>query len=409
MANVGWVGLGKLGAPCAAALQAHGGHTVHGYDLRGVDPSDYGWSGQEPVTLVDSIDQVVKNTDGVVFVAVQTPHAPAYGGDAVVPEVRQDFEYAYLVNAVREVCRAAGFQRKHVTVAIVSTVLPGTFGRYLRQMWNEYVTLVYHPFFIAMGTEVADFVNPEMLLFGVDQDGDHEGVLSLYSDIHDAPVVSVSIDSAELAKVAYNAYITMKIVFANSLMEICEGTGADVDEVTEALVMGTQRITSGRYMRAGMGDGGGCHPRDNIALAWLGERLDVSVALNEFLVRAREAQTGWLADFAVRWYHQTGMSVVVLGLTYKPEVSLTDGSPALLLVSLLEERGVGVNIYDPLLNREESIGHFLDRYGPRVYVVATEHEQLLRQAYPVGSVVIDPFGAVARFPGVTYVTPGRKG
>jgi UDPglucose 6-dehydrogenase len=409
MANVGWVGLGKLGAPCAAALQYYGEHVVYGYDLRGTDPGDYVWAGQRPVELVESIADVVKLTDEVVYVAVQTPHAPLYGGERVAPEQRFDFEYAYLVNAVREVCLAARVQRKHVTVAVVSTVLPGTFGRYLRQLGDEYVTFVYHPFFIAMGTEVDDFTRPEMVIYGTDRDGDHGVIDELYSEIHDAPVASMSIDSAELAKVAYNTFITMKIVFANSLMEICEGTGADVDEVTDALVMGTQRITSGRYMRAGMGDGGGCHPRDNIALAALGERLGVSTALNEFLIRAREAQTGWIADFAVRWIQQTDMSAVVLGLTYKPDVPLTDGSPALLLVSLLEERGVGVNVYDPVLDREESLQHFLDRFGPRVYVIATEHAQLLRQTYPAGSVVIDPFGTVTRFPDVTYVTPGRKG
>lgn len=409
MANVGWVGLGKLGAPCAAALQHHGGHVVYGYDLRGTDPGAYVWAGQRPVELVESIADAVKLTDEVVYVAVQTPHSPAYDGARVAPQEPRDFEYAYLVNAVREVCLAASLQRKHVTVAVVSTVLPGTFGRYLRQMANPYVTFVYHPFFIAMGTEVDDFVRPEMVIYGADQDGDHVVIDELYSGIHEAPVANLGIDSAELAKVAYNTYISLKIVFANSLMELCEGTGADVDEVTDALVMGTQRITSGRYMRAGMGDGGGCHPRDGIAFSALSRRLGTSVDLNGFLVRAREAQTGRLAELVARWTEQTDMSSVVLGLTYKPDVPLTDGSPALLLVSLLEERGVGVNVYDPLLNREESLQHFLDRFGPRVYVVATEHAQLLRQAYPVGSVVIDPFGTVARFPGVTYVTPGRKG
>jgi UDPglucose 6-dehydrogenase len=409
MANVGWVGLGKLGAPCAAALQHHGGHVVYGYDLRGADPADYSWLSQPPVELVESIADAVKLTDEVVYVAVQTPHSPLYGGDRVAPEIRRDFEYAYLVNAVREICLAATLQRKHVTVAVVSTVLPGTYNRYLRPLGNEYVTFVYHPFFIAMGTEVDDFVRPEMVLYGIDRDGDQGPIDELYSGVHDAPATTMSIDSAELAKVTYNTFITMKIVFANALMELCEGTGADVDEVTHALIMGTQRITSGRYMRAGMGDGGSCHPRDGIALSALSERLGTSIDLNGFLVRAREAQTSWLADFTVRWCEQTEMSAVVLGLTYKPDVPLTDGSPALLLVSLLEERGVGVNIYDPVLNLEESLEHFLNRFGPRVYMIATEHAQLLRQAYPVGSVVIDPFGTVTRFPGVTYVTPGRKG
>jgi len=101
VAVVGWVGLGKLGAPCAAALQA-GGHEVVGYDVRGTDKNDYDWNGQGPVNLVNSIANVVDSTDGVVFVAVQTPHAPQYGGETPLFGPTADFEYQYLVNAVRD-------------------------------------------------------------------------------------------------------------------------------------------------------------------------------------------------------------------------------------------------------------------------------------------------------------------
>lgn len=409
MAKVGWVGLGRLGAPCAAALQGRGGHEVYGYDVRGTDPGQYAWGGQDPVELVDSVVDVVKYTDRVVYVAVQTPHSPAYGGDRVVPEERRDFEYAYLVNAVREVAVQALVQEKPVTVAVVSTVLPGTFNRHLRALANSFVTFVYHPFFIAMGTEVADFVRPEMLLFGTDRDEDADPVYALYSGIHDAPVASVSIDSAELAKVAYNTFITMKIVFANALMEVCDGTGADVDEVTDALTLATDRVVSGRYLRAGMGDGGACHPRDNVALSSLHDRLGTSTDLNGFLVRAREAQTAWLVDLAVRWHEQTGMDVLVLGRTYKPGVPLVDGSPAILLIELLAEREVFANNYDPVLDSEGTVSEMTQLWGPKVYVVATEHAELLDAEYPTGSVVVDPFGTVVKRPGVTFVTPGRKG
>lgn len=409
MANVGWVGLGRLGAPCAAALQHFGGHVVYGYDLYGTDPDMYGWSDLEPVVLTESVAEVVKAADRVVYVAVQTPHAPTYGGDVPMPDERRDFEYAYLVNAVREVVEQAAEQRKYLVVAVVSTVLPGTFNRQLRPLANEYVTFVYHPFFIAMGTEVTDFVKPEMALFGVDRPSDAWAVRELYEGLHEAPVSVVSIDSAELAKVAYNTFITMKIVFANSLMELCDGTGADVDEVTDSLALATDRVVSARYLRAGMGDGGACHPRDNVALAALSERLGTSTDLNGYLVRAREAQTGWLADVARHWSEQTEMTVVVLGRTYKPEVPLVDGSPALLLISLLLDRGIApYDSYDPLLDGDASVSTLFERWGPQVYVVATAHREFFECEYPHGSVVIDPFGRVPSQPGLALVTPGRK-
>lgn len=402
MTNVGWVGLGKLGAPCAAALAYHGSHTVYGYDVRGVDEHDYEFESLPPVALLDSIDKVVAATDGVVYVAVQTPHAPSYGGEVVTPDEPRDFEYGYLVEAVRAVCVAAAWHAKDVALVVVSTVLPGTFDRLLRPLLNGYVTPIYHPFFIAMGTVVEDFVRPELTLFGVDQVGDETPVHALYESLHDAPAPTTSIASAELTKVAYNTFVSMKIVYANALAEMCDHTGADVDEVTDTLALATDRVVSSRYLRAGMGDGGACHPRDNVALSALARRHELSVDLMGFLTRAREAQTARLADVVQRWVEQTGMMCLVLGKTYKPNVTLTDGSPALLLVNILRERDVAVGHVDPLLQQVQAPN------VPGVYVVATMHDVFREYTWPVGSVVIDPFGYLASQPGVTLITPGRK-
>jgi UDPglucose 6-dehydrogenase len=401
---VGWIGLGKLGAPCAAALRYHGGHVVYGYDVRGVDPDAYDWDSLPAVELADSVAKIVDETDGVVFVSVQTPHPPAYGGETPTPLEPREFEYGYLVNAVHEVCVAARELRRHVTLTIVSTVLPGTFNRYLRPLLNEYVTPVYHPFLIAMGTVVEDFVTPELTLLGVDRPGDEEAVLGLYRVMHSAPAPVTSIESAELAKVAYNTFITSKIVFANALMELAEATGADVDEVTDALALATQRVVSPRYLRAGMGDGGACHPRDNVALSTVARRYDLSVDYFGFLVRAREDQTRYLADVVERWRALTLLPVALLGKTYKPGVSSTAGSPALLLAGYLAGRDVALRHFDPVLER--SRGNLLDY--PHVYFIATRHPDFAAYAYPAGSVVIDPFGYVDAQPGVTLVTPGRK-
>lgn len=399
MANVGWIGLGKLGGPCAAALAHHGGHDLFGYDVRGVEPSTYDFDGQPAINLMPSVDQVVKMTDDVVYVAVQTPHAPAYGGETPTPLEPREFEYAYLINAVRAVCTSAATQQKHITLVVVSTVLPGTFDRYLRPLLNEYVQPVYHPFFIAMGTVVDDFTSPEMTIFGVDQPGVVDHVLDLYASIHRAPAPTMSIASAELLKVAYNTYISMKIVYVNLLAEMCEHTGADVDDVTEALALATQRIVSPRYLRAGMGDGGACHPRDNVALSALAQRYDLSSDLMGFLNEARDRQAFWFARTVDHWRRLTGLPVVLLGRSYKPNVTLTDGSPALLLAHALRQFDV------PFKHRE--FDYVPDQ--PRVFFVATQHDTYRDMTYPAGSVVIDPFGYVeVDDPAVTLVTPGRK-
>jgi UDPglucose 6-dehydrogenase len=398
--NVGWVGLGRLGAPCAAALAYHGNHEVLGYDVRGTSEDDYDFAGLPPIGLTHSIAEVVRWTDDVVYVAVQTPHSPAYGGEVLTPDEPREFEYAYLVNAVRAVCEAALEQQKFITLVVVSTVLPGTFNNHLRPLLNEYVQSVYHPFFIAMGTVVEDFVRPELTLFGVDQPGVHERVVELYRPFHDAPAPVMSIASAELTKVAYNTFISMKIVYANVMAELAQYTGADVDDVTDALARATDRIISPRYLRAGMGDGGACHPRDNVALSALAQRYNVSTDLMGFLSLARDRQCEYLAELIEHWHELARLPVTLLGRSYKPNVTLTDGSPALLLAEALTDRGVKFDHVEDLEDVPSD---------PHVFFVATQHDHYRDHRYPTGSVVIDPFGYVeVDDPTVTLVTPGRR-
>ena len=398
MSRVGWVGLGKLGAPCAATLQEFGQHKVFGYDVRGVN-AKYDFAGLPPIFVLERVDDVVARTDDVVFVAVQTPHSPDYGGEKPTPEQPREFEYAYLVNAVRAVCHAAQRQRKKITLVVVSTVLPGTFDRCLRPLLNEYVTPVYHPFFIAMGTVVEDFRQPEMTLFGVDDVAAADKVWHLYAPMHTAPSPAMSIASAELAKVAYNTFISMKIVYSNLLAEMCDATGADVDDVVNALIQADQRIISPSYLRAGMGDGGACHPRDNVALSALAQRYELSSDLMGFLNRARDAQALWFARTVQHWTKLTGLPVTLLGKSYKPNVTLTDGSPALLLAYYLGQLNI------PMTHLE--LEPLTD--DPAIFFVATKHATYLDYEFPSGSVVIDPFGYLELTDTtVTYVTPGRK-
>lgn len=399
MSNVGWIGLGKLGGPCAATLQEYGQHKVFGYDVRGPRAGNYDFGGLGPIYVLESVDDVITMTDDVVFVAVQTPHSPDYGGELPTPIQPREFEYAYLVNAVRAVCRAALRQRKSITLVVVSTVLPGTFDRYLRPLLNEYVTPVYHPFFIAMGTVVQDFRFPEMTLFGAD-DPVHVGPLvDLYATLHSAPAPTMSIASAELTKVAYNTFISMKIVYANLMAEMCEATGADVDDVMDALARADQRIISSSYLRAGMGDGGACHPRDNVALSALAQRYNLTSDLMGFLNQARDGQTFWFARVIEHWRKLTGLDVTLLGRSYKPNVTLTDGSPALLLAHYL--RSIDVPFQHLEFEPLDGV--------PAVFFVATKHARYRELVFPAGSVVIDPFGYLQLDdPAVVYVTPGRK-
>ncbi len=418
MSNIGWIGLGKLGLTCALTLVKHGGHRIVGYDpsprpaqiLRGEvpPPQEEGiealLAGAD-LTLAGSPAQVVASTDGVVFVAVQTPHSAAYGGEQPMPEEPRDFEYQHLVQAVRDLCRSAALQEKPITIAVISTCLPGTMNRLIRPLLNEWTTLVYNPAFIAMGTTIADYLNPEFVLLGADNPHHVEPVLDIHATVHDRLAQIMDIESAELTKVAYNVVISTKIVVANALMEICHKTGADCDKVADALARATDRVVSPKYMRGGMGDGGHCHPRDLIAMSWLAQRLDLSTDVLGYMVRAREAQSGWLAGLVQQWSEQTGLEVMILGKAYKPGSDLTGGSPALLLAHQLKERGVLFYHRDPYTD-----GWFdgIDGEPSRVFVIATRHDVFPAYRFPPGSVVIDPHGYMPDQPGVTTIRVGRK-
>lgn len=414
--QVGWVGVGRLGLPCALTL-ARAGHTMSLFDVsdRYLDvlagrvgpPQEAGLPALiaevgHQVYACKTVSEVVGQSD-VVFVAVQTPHSPDYGGHTPAPTERRDFDYTALTSAVRAVCTAAAEEEKHITVVVVSTALPGTFNRHLRPLVNEFVTVVYNPFFIAMGTTIHDFTHPEFVLVGADPDTQEHAELVLgrvYAEVHHRPLQVMSIESAELCKVAYNTFISQKIVFANTIMEICHKTGADCDEVVDGLALASQRVTSAAYLRGGMGDGGACHPRDLIAMSWLAERLDLSTDLMGYLAGAREDQSRWLRDLAWAQAELRDLPIVLMGAAYKPESDLVDGSPALLLG---EQLGDPV-VFDPHVPRfslpPDSV--------PSVFVITTKHAVWGSWEFPIGSVVVDPFGYIPDAPGVTVIRVGRK-
>jgi UDPglucose 6-dehydrogenase len=408
--KISFVGLGKLGLPCAVAV-AMKGHDVMAYDiipgLMNKNPRPYretGPDGREPFgsylaassIRFGSLEDVVAHGE-IVFVAVQTPHVARYEGITRLPADRIDFDYQYLVRSIEDISAAA----KHETVvAINSTVLPGTVRRYIKPVISPFIRLCYNPSFIAMGTTMRDFLNPEFVLLGVDDPRSAIPVETFYSTLTEAPICRMSIESAELTKVAYNTYIGMKIVFANTLMEIChKSPAANVDDVTGALKRAHRRLMGPQYLDGGMGDGGGCHPRDNIAMSWLAQQLPLSHDIFEDVMIARDNQTEWLADLMCA--HDLPKAIV--GYSFKAGTDLTVGSPALLLNAILEERGIRPFLYDPHVEGAE---FDLSKLEPHVFLIGAKHPEFTSLTFPNGSVVIDPWRFLAPQDGVTLIPVG---
>jgi UDPglucose 6-dehydrogenase len=192
----------------------------------------------------------------------------------------------------------------------------------------------------------------------------------------------------------------MKIVFANTLMEIChKSPGANVDDVTGALKKAHRRLLGPQYLDGGMGDGGGCHPRDNIAMSWLAKGLPLSHDIFEDLLMARDHQTDWLVDLMCA--HD--LPKAIIGYSFKAGTNLTVGSPALLLKAMLEERGFHPFLYDPLVEGAE---RDLSNLAPHVFLIGARHHEFTSLTFPPGSVVIDPWRYLASQDGVTFISVG---
>lgn len=418
-ASVGFIGLGKLGLPCAAAVSASTGNPVFGFDLDSridnyiherklpyVENLAEEFLEKGDVRFESSPSAVVQKSD-IVFLAIQTPHQPRFEGSAPVPDDTEDFDYSFLVSAVKSVVDSLlSLPEKEILLVVISTVLPGTMRRLvlpLLEPVKEQVSLCYNPFFIAMGNTIEDFLNPEFVLIGSDDRNAAKELANFYSSIHSAPARLMQIESAELTKVAYNTFIGFKIAFANTLGEIVQVRGGDVDEVTSALASANERLMSPKYMSAGMSDGGGCHPRDQIAMSWLAKDANLSSDIFGFLARSRDSFSKSQAIMIQRLSVEHGLRVCLLGLSYKKNIGLTVGSPAKLLSVFLTELGVVHDIFDPFVFPDASLSD-----EPQLFFVSTNHDVFHSLHLPEGSVVIDPWGnSVRSHDGISVIRPGR--
>jgi len=330
--KIGFIGLGKLGMPCAEAV-AKKGFDVAGYDI--VHKSS------NHIEIRDSIKSVLEGRD-IVFVATPTPHEDGYDGRAPTSHLPvKDFDYT-AVKQVLSVCNK--HMKPEQTLVLISTVLPGTTRREFAPLVTN-TKLMYNPYLIAMGTVADDMINPEMIMIGSKNGMAGKNckirsklLESFYNQVCDnMPRVEIGTwEEAESMKIFYNTFISTKVALVNMIQDVAHKTGnMNVDVVTQALAKSTMRITSPRYMKAGMGDGGACHPRDNIALRWLAKELDLGYDMFESIMTARERQAENMAKAIL----EHGKNIYFTSDSYKSGVNMPDGSSSLLLQHYVIKHG----------------------------------------------------------------------
>jgi len=408
MKKIGFIGIGKLGLDCAEVMAEK--HEVRGYDI---------YPRTSDSVKVCDIDELVNESEWI-FIAVPTPHAEGYDGSVPSSHMEpRDFGHDAVIDAINKVNTHARSPKK---VVLISTVLPGTTRRHFVPLLDPKHQFLYNPYLIAMGSVKWDMVNPEMIMIGT-EDGDWNGIAGELKDLYDTvmqndPRYEIGTwDECEAVKIFYNTFISAKVGLVNMVQDFAMKIGnINVDVVTNALARSTMRIMGPKYMTAGMGDAGACHPRDNIALRWLAKEYDIGYDLFDTVMHAREVQAKNLAKFLISHAKQNALGIVIHGKAYKPDVPYCIGSYSTLVGHYVKEAGFEVRYLDPLADDPTDVVKELT--GPAVILWA--HDRKITYEYtgdqpetepycdiPQGSVIVDPWRKLVDMTGLTVVHYGN--
>jgi UDPglucose 6-dehydrogenase len=386
--NIAFIGCGKLGLPCAEEI-AKKGHSVTGYDVEEIT-SKY-------VNITSTIKEAVQDAK-IVFVAVPTPHKEEYDGRLPTAHLPpEDFNYKIVTEVLSETNK---HMDKSQLLCLISTVIPGTVRSILEPLCTN-TRFVYNPYLIAMGSVAWDMVNPEMVMIGTEdgtETGDAKELIDFYKTImeNDPRYEIGTYDECECIKVFYNTFISAKLSLVNMIQDVAMKQGnINADVVCNALAHSTKRIMGPQYMTPGMGDGGACHPRDNIALRYMAQKLNLGYDLFDSIMNAREKQAQNIAEFLVSKAKETDLPVLIHGVAYKPNVEYQDGSYSILVAHYCEQMGYYPIMVDPLTHPQIGpfkavalLGHSAEttyRYTNQKY-----KDQLYCYLEP-GSIIVDPW------------------
>jgi UDPglucose 6-dehydrogenase len=339
--GVGWVGL--VTAACFAEL----GHPVVARDIV-AEKVESLRAGQVPIhepglpellarnaerlNFTTEIGELLERTSAV-FVCVETP--PTRSGDADLSSVKK---------AISEL--EAGGDR---TVVMKSTVPVGT-GRVLRREAPG-VSYLSNPEFLREGSAVKDFLEPDRIVIGAEPDASAaaDELAAVYEPL-DAPIVRTDVSSAEMIKLASNAFLATKISFINEIANVSEELGADVTEVSRG--MGLDARIGEKFLQAGIGYGGSCFPKDVSALKQLAGNSGYHFQLLTAVIEVNELQKRRvIGKLAKHLGDLNGKTVALLGLAFKPDTDDMREASSLILASRLQGEGATVRGYDPVAER----------------------------------------------------------
>jgi UDPglucose 6-dehydrogenase len=349
--KIGVIGTGYVGLVTAAGL-AELGHQVTGTDKvldkiekisggaipiyePGLDEILSANVKQNRLVFSPDLDRTIKESD-VIFVCVGTPQRQDGSAD---------------MSQIEEVSRLIARNLNNYKVVVEKSTVPVKTSFWIKRTISLYkkadieFDIASNPEFLREGSAVADFLNPDRIVVGVETDRARDILCGIY-DRFKSRVVVTNIDTAELIKHASNSFLALKISYINLISNICEKTDANVEQVAQG--MGLDQRIGGRFLKAGIGYGGSCFPKDIKALVNIGEELGVDMSLLKEADRINLDRGRAFIDKIKRalWILKD-KEIAVLGLAFKPETDDIREAPSLRIVRDLLREGASLRLYDP--------------------------------------------------------------
>ena len=341
-------GTGYVGLVTGVCLAAHG-HTVTCVDTD-AKKIEMMCQGISPIYEPGLDDLMEKNRERLTFT---TDYRTAYKDAEVIfigvgtPEKKDGSANLRYVYAVAE--QIAESTEGSCVVAVKSTVPIGTNDRIetlFRERGKEDISVVSNPEFLAQGTAVHDTMHPARIVIGTEDPEAAEVLKKVYQNF-DAPVIVTKRRSAEMVKYASNDFLALKISYINEIANLCELVDADVDDV--ALGMGLDPRIGSQFLRAGIGYGGSCFPKDTKALHWLANFYDYEMKTVKSAIEVNDNQKLKMVKKARKYYPElSGRTVAVLGLTFKPGTDDLREAPSLVNMPILLDENCRIQAWDPV-------------------------------------------------------------
>jgi UDPglucose 6-dehydrogenase len=291
------------------------------------------------LSFTTDLAEGMKDADAV-FIAVGTPSRRGDG--------HADLTYVY--DAARDIARNIS---KYTVVVTKSTVPVGT-GREVARIVKETnpaaeFDVASNPEFLREGSAIQDFMRPDRVVIGTESGRAETLLRSLYRPLYliETPIVFTGLETAELAKYAANAFLATKITFINEMADLCEKTGANVQDVARAI--GLDGRIGKKFLHAGPGFGGSCFPKDTLALKRIGEDYKSPIRIVDAVVSVNDARKKAMAERVITACggSVTGLTIAVLGVTFKPNTDDMRDAPSLDIVPALQKAGAQIRAHDP--------------------------------------------------------------